>query len=450
LFHPAQLSCRTVAQVKPVERPSQANARKKVKLGAGAVGILFDGRHDFGNPVGRDEIEGPTVAQVGVHTGQPLARNVRRKHLVQARDDVLLRQAQHRLQNGTMSRPTTTAWVLDSGGAGRGAWQGGILHEFMRWAREQGVYPAVSMGASAGGYAAADVATGTERTVMKGWSAWGDQDVPRRHPLSDAVAREWPRSRFRQHLHASSRYVMDQAEVDAVFDPGAARRLLVFTTRVKRRDGRSLSRLDLSRLLAMATTRKLPRALKYLPSAYRLDPVVFATSLPEDLQSDVVRPLTRANYHSAIEASCTIPIAMGPAVPPSLVAARDGVPYPEDRDATFVDGGFTLKMPMAVLEDDTRFRALGRWAAADRMVIFCCDPGGRLWETSLRLRAINDHPSVNRARAENRLLILYPDHKVEAGFLSFEPEVIMRTFRRGQEQAQRLLASDRVRRFLEA
>jgi hypothetical protein len=29
------------------------------------------------------------------------------------------------------------------------------------------------MGASAGGYAAADVATGTEKTVMKGWTYWG-------------------------------------------------------------------------------------------------------------------------------------------------------------------------------------------------------------------------------------------------------------------------------------
>jgi len=55
---------------------------------------------------------------------------------------------------------------------------------------------------------------------------------------------------------------------------------------------------------------------------------------------------------------------------------------------------------------------------------------------------------VARALAEGRLLIIHPDHKVEAGFLSFENEVIMRTFRRGQEQGRRLLASAHVRRFL--
>ena len=61
-------------------------------------------------------------------------------------------------------------WILDSGGAGRGAWQGGVIYEFMRWTRKNGCYPTISMGASAGGYAAADVATNTEATVMKGWT----------------------------------------------------------------------------------------------------------------------------------------------------------------------------------------------------------------------------------------------------------------------------------------
>jgi predicted acylesterase/phospholipase RssA len=342
----------------------------------------------------------------------------------------------------------TAAWVLDSGGAGRGAWQGGVLHELMQWAREQGVYPAVSMGASAGGYAAADVATGTERTVMRGWTAWGDAEMLLRYPLAEGIAREWPRSRFRQHLHASVRYVMGDSEVAAVFDSAAAPKLLIFTARVRRRDGRPVSRGDLLRLLVKAATRKLPRALKYLPPIYGIDPVVFATRLPADLQSDVVRPLTPANYHSVIEASCTVPIAMGPALPPALLAGSDGSEYPGDSEAIFVDGGYALKMPMAIFDDDPRFQALGRWAAADRTVIFCCDPKGRLWETSLRLRAINDHPAITRALAQGRLLTIYPDHKVEAGFLSFDPEVIMRTFRRGQEQGQRLLASDEVRRFL--
>jgi predicted acylesterase/phospholipase RssA len=342
----------------------------------------------------------------------------------------------------------TASWVLDSGGAGRGAWQGGVLYELMQWAREQGVYPTVSMGASAGGYAAADVATGTERTVMRGWTRWGDPDVLLRYPLAEGIAREWPQSRFRQHLHASVRYVMGDAEVDAVFDPATTRKLLLFTARITRRDGRPISRWDLARLLVKAATRKLPSALKYLPPIYRIDPVVFATPLPSALQSDVVRPLARANYHSVIEASCTVPIAMGPALPPALLAGGDGTEYPGDLEAIFVDGGYALKMPMATFEDDPRFQALARWAAADRTVIFCCDPGGRLWETSLRLRSINDHPAVVRALNEGRLLIIYPDHKVEAGFLSFEPDVIMRTFRRGQEQGRRLLASEDVRAFL--
>jgi predicted acylesterase/phospholipase RssA len=342
----------------------------------------------------------------------------------------------------------TSGWVLDSGGAGRGAWQGGVLHELMQWARAQGVYPTVSMGASAGGYAAADVATGTERTVMRGWTAWGDPEMPRRYPLAETIARAWPQSRFRRHLHASVRYVMGDREVAAVFDPTTAPKLLIFTARVRRRDGRPCSRRDLARLLVKAATRKLPRALKYLPPIYGIDPVVFATRLPVELQSDLVRPLTPANYHSVIEASCTVPIAMGPALPPALLAGSDGSEYPGDSEAIFVDGGYALKMPMAIFDDDPRFQALGRWAAADRTVIFCCDPKGRLWETSLRLRAINDHPAITRALAQGRLLTIYPDHKVEAGFLSFDPEVIMRTFRRGQEQGQRLLASDEVRRFL--
>ena len=43
---------------------------------------------------------------------------------------------------------TPCAWILDSGGAGRGAWQGGVLYEMMRWARQHGVYPTITMGAS--------------------------------------------------------------------------------------------------------------------------------------------------------------------------------------------------------------------------------------------------------------------------------------------------------------
>ena len=109
------------------------------------------------------------------------------------------------------------SWILDSGGAGRGAWQGGVLYEFMRWCRENGCFPSITMGASAGGYAAADVATGTERTVMKGWTAWGKRETSGRSSCeTDEGGRK--ESGFRKHLQTSISYVMQEAEVDGVFN----------------------------------------------------------------------------------------------------------------------------------------------------------------------------------------------------------------------------------------
>ena len=338
------------------------------------------------------------------------------------------------------------SWILDSGGAGRGAWQGGVLYELMRWTRQHGGYPAVAMGASAGGYAAADVATGTEATVMKGWTAWGTDGIPERYPLAGEVANRWPRSRFRRHLHASIRFVMGDAELDGIFEQTGQRTLLLFTSRVRRCDGRPLGRGDLIRLFAMAATRKLPRLLKYLPHFCDVDPVVFATNLPGSLCSEFIRPLTRKNYHYVVEASCLVPLAMGPAVTPGQLSPP-GM-YPGDRRAVFVDGGFSLKMPMAIFEHDPRFQGLAQWAGTPRTVIFCCDPTGRLWETSMRLRALNAHPVITRAQEEGGLLTIHPDHAVEAGFLCLDPVVIRRTFNRGREQGRRLLAAGHVRRFL--
>jgi len=346
----------------------------------------------------------------------------------------------------------TTGWILDSGGAGRGAWQGGVIYEFMGWCRENACYPGVSMGASAGGYAAADVATGTERTVMKGWSRWGMDDLLRRYPPPAEAGRLRLQSRFRRHLYASICYVMAEEEVRNVFDAGAARKLLIFTTRVRRRDGHPLGGRDRLRLFLQSATRKLPASLKYLPAMYAQDPVIFASHLPDELCSEFVRPLTRRNYHGVIEASCLVPLAMGLPLPPDAIhpdPGEGGLPhYPGDQGAQFIDGGYTLKMPMALFEEDPRFRALGHWAAADKIVVFCCDPKGRLWETSSRLRALNDRPAVRRAVAEGRLLLIYPDHQVEAGFLCVENARTLRTFERGREQGRRLLAAERVRRFL--
>ena len=112
-----------------------------------------------------------------------------------------------------------------------------------------------------------------------------------------------------------------------------------------------------------------------------------------------------------------------------------------------MDGGFTLKMPMAIFEEDARFQALARWTSADKIVIFCCDPKGNLWETSSRLRRLNGLPTVVRAIQEGRLLIIHPDHRIEASALCYDNNVIMRAFQGGQEQGDRLLKSERVKVF---
>jgi hypothetical protein len=295
------------------------------------------------------------------------------------------------------------------------------------------------MGASAGGYAAADVATGTEQTVMKGWMYWGSKVS-----LDLAVNRK---SRFRAHLHSSISYVMDTAELAGVFAGGTLKKLLLFTSRVRRRDRKPFGPADRLRYFFKSATRKLPGFLKYLPQIYLEDPVIFVLNLPDDLRSEYVRPLTRANYHAAIEASCLIPLAMGtPLLPNDL----DSEYHSPDSDSVFVDGGYALKMPMRLFAEDPRFQALGRWARADKTVIFCCDPHGFLWETSARLHCLNSHPAVSDAIRENRLLVIHPNHRVEAGFLCLDHATTMRTFHRGQDQAHGLLRSEKVRRFFES
>ena len=89
------------------------------------------------------------------------------------------------------------------------------------------------------------------------------------------------------------------------------------------------------------------------------------------------------------------------------------------------------------------------YASLDKTLVICCDPAGSLWETSTRLRRLNSLPTVIRAVQENRLLIISPDHKVEAGFLCTNNAEVMRTFWRGQEQGRQWLQSDQARRFFE-
>jgi len=346
--------------------------------------------------------------------------------------------------------PTTHCWILDSGGAGRGAWQGGVIYELMRWCRQQGCYPQIAMGASAGGYAAADVATETESTVLKGWTRWGCEKFSK----DEAVPREqrsfWGLGKFRLHLRSSIQYVMGESEVAAVFNGNPEKKLLIFTTRLRRQDGRPIHSKDLKRYFLKSLTRKLPRGLKYAPRIFREDPVVFATPLPSAMGTEFVRPLTRWNYHSAIEASCLVPLAMGWPLRPEQLNDGDPGRFGGDSNAVFLDGGFAMKMPMALFEEDRRFRDLADWARADKTVIFCCDPKGRLWETSARLRLLNDERSAREALRNQRLLVISPDHSIEAGFLCYDNAAIMRTFRRGQEQAERLLRSGSFQRFLES
>ena len=279
------------------------------------------------------------------------------------------------------------SWVLDSGGAGRGAWQGGVLYEFMRWSREHNVFPTVSMGASAGGYAAADVATGTDATVMKGWLRWGLR--------SAAMDFSAEKSRFRSQLLDSIYYVMEAGEVDAVFF-GSEKKLLIFTTRVRRRDGKPFAKSDTRRYFLKSATRKLPGSLKYLPTGYVEEPVVFALNLPEHLRSEYVRPLTRANYHRVIEASCLIPGAMGAPLEAEDVA-ESLEQYQGDRTAVFIDGGYALKMPMRIFSEDARFHSLTEWLAVDKTIVFCCDPRENLWETSSRLLCLNPKFQIKTA-----------------------------------------------------
>ena len=237
------------------------------------------------------------------------------------------------------------SWILDSGGAGRGAWQGGVIYEFMRWCRENGCFPSITMGASAGGYAAADVATGTEKTVMKGWAKWGTQGGRKKNG-------------FRANLHNSIRYVMEEEELSGVFEENPMKKLLVFTTRVRRRDLKKFGRMDHLRFFLHSATRKMPRFLKYLPTAYFVDPIIFASHLPNELHSEYIRPLMRENYHAVIEASCLVPLAMGSSFSPESLTVES---HPGDFKSVFMDGGYALKMPLRLFEEDPRFGNLAGW-----------------------------------------------------------------------------------------
>ena len=343
------------------------------------------------------------------------------------------------------------SWILDSGGAGRGAWQGGVIYELMRWARQNGCYPHISMGASAGGYAAADVATETEETVIKGWTKWGKEILPPVSQVPKEFKSFWGLSQFRLHLIKSIEYVMGPHEVGAVFNNRAEKKLLIFTTRVRRKDGGPFTQQDSFRFFIQSLLRKIPKPLKYLPRLYRQDPVVFAHPLPNPLHSDCrssSHPRKLPPRHRSLLPGS---LSHGSSFATRIRSARMEtltIPYfTGDAKAIFMDGSFGLKMPMALFQEDVRFRPVAEWAKAEKTIIFSCDPRGKLWETSSRLRSLNHYRSVQEDKKGNRLLVIYPDHKVEAGFLCYNNPVILRTFQRGQEQAGRLMKSDEFQRF---
>jgi hypothetical protein len=174
--------------------------------------------------------------------------------------------------------------------------------------------------------------------------------------------------------------------------------------------------------------------------------------VPQEIRSENVRLLTRHNFHRVLEATCLVPGAMGFPLPPRWLEESEtsgSRAYPGDEGAHFIDGGYTLKMPMALFHERAEFRRIASWLGAEKTVVFCCDPAGQLWETSSRLRSLNQLPALSRAVAENRLLVVYPDHPIAASFLCTDNSVAMRTFNQGRDQAVRFLRTEKVRRFLE-
>jgi hypothetical protein len=172
-----------------------------------------------------------------------------------------------------------------------------------------------------------------------------------------------------------------------------------------------------------------------------------------------------------IEASCLIPFAMGQPIPSDEVlpfpremdlqtrgsvsdVGRDGSTaihemFPGDIRAAFLDGGFSLKMPFRLLAEDARFAGISELIQCDKTIVFCCDPEGQLWETSMRLRPLNNCSRVRRAIEDRSLFVISPDHPIEAGFLCDDNPKIMRTFERGRAQGRRVLAGKSFQQFFE-
>jgi hypothetical protein len=83
------------------------------------------------------------------------------------------------------------------------------------------------------------------------------------------------------HLIKSIEYVMGPHEVAAVFNNRPEKKLLIFTTRVRRKDGRPITWQDSLRFFIQSICRKIPKPLKSFPDFIRSQ--VFAYPLPNPL-----------------------------------------------------------------------------------------------------------------------------------------------------------------------
>ncbi len=320
-------------------------------------------------------------------------------------------------------------WVFDTGGAGPGAWEGGVGYALTKAALTTGAVPDIVIGSSVGAYMAANAASRDPETFVKGWSDWGAEGIS--PPMVRPEERGFLGARFfRAYLKHSISYVLDDRIVERILDPQNPIRLIIVATQLRKRNGRSVDRRDMRRLFFQSLTRKWP--VKYICSDYDYRTILFDSQARA--VTAAVRKLTPANIRQAIMASCLIPWAMGM---PLRVEGMD-----------LIDGGFALKVPLR-LPPDAVYADLARSLQTDRTVVITPDPTGALWETSMRIRRWNDCWDVERARGAGDLLIISPPQKIRAGALCRDHRLIWETFWEGVAHAEHVLRSDRGRRFFD-
>lgn len=320
-------------------------------------------------------------------------------------------------------------WVFDTGGAGPGAWEGGVGYALTKAALAAGTLPDVVMGSSVGAYMAADVVSGDPQIFIKGWSDWGAETVPPPHVSPQEQGFLSVRS-FRAYLKHSLEYVLDDAVIQRILSPDNPMRLIVCTTQLGKRNGGPIARRDMRRLFLQSVTRRWP--IKYICPDFVYRAVLFDSRAKTPTSG--VRKLTPENFRPAIMASCLIPLAMG------MPLRYDGM--------DLIDGGFSLKLALQ-LPSDALYANLAGELRAEKTLAITVDPTGALWETSMRLRRWDDRWDVQQAMREGRLLIISPPRKLEAGTLCRDNRLIMKTFWQGAEQAEQVLRSDAGKRFFE-